>query len=345
MKKYLSMLLVALLSIICLTGCGAKKQAQQAVPQSTKKLKIVTTIFPEYDWVKNIMGDKFAQAEVTMLLNNGTDIHSYQPTIQDMVKVSDCDLFIYVGGESDQWVGKALKETKNKNMKTVNLLEILGSKVKNENDEGDEHKVEGESAGEGKTIAPKASQPARKEAKEPDKDEHVWLSLKNAEIICTAITKALSEVDQANAQVYNENGKKYIDRLKALDQEYAKALSGSQKKVFVFGDRFPFLYLFDDYGLKHYAAFAGCSAETEASFKTIRFLAGKIDALGLKHIFTVEKSDQKIAKTVIQTTTGKNQNILTLDSMQATTAQDVAAGATYLKIMQKDLAVLKEGLN
>ena len=345
MKKYLSMLLVACLAIACLTGCGAGKQASETTNKPTKKLKIVTTIFPEYDWVKNIMGDKFAQAEVTMLLSNGTDIHSYQPTIQDMMKVSDCDLFIYVGGESDQWISKALKETKNKNMQTVNLLEVLGSKVKNENDEGDEHKVEGESAGESKTIAPRASQPAHKEAKEPDKDEHVWLSLKNAQILCTAITKALCEVDPSNAGVYNANSKKYLAQLAALDQEYAKTLTGSQKKTVVFGDRFPFLYLFDDYGLKHYAAFAGCSAETEASFKTIRFLAGQIDALGLKNIFTVEKSDQKIAKTVLQTTTQKNQKILTLDSMQATTAQDVAAGATYLGIMQKDLAVLKEGLN
>jgi zinc transport system substrate-binding protein len=335
MKKYLAMILVALLAIVGLTGCGKSAPAGQN-NNDKKKFKVVTTIFPEYDWVKNIMGDKFSQAEVTLLLNNGTDMHSYQPTMQDMIKVSDCDLFIYVGGESDQWVKKALQERKNKNMQVVNLMEVLGDRVKEEAEEGHEHKV-----GEDKAIATKEPGILHKSTKEVDKDEHVWLSLRNAQLFCTAITKALSEADSANAAVYETNLKKYEEKLTALDKEYEKTIQGSQKKVLVFGDRFPFRYLIDDYGLKYYAAFAGCSAETEASFKTVRFLAGKLDALGLNNIFTLEKSDQKIAKTIIQNTQAKKQNILALDSMQSTTAKDIAGGATYLQIMTNNLAALK----
>jgi len=287
--------------------------------------------------VKNIMGDKFSQAEVTLLLNNGTDIHSYQPTIQDMMKVSDADLFIYVGGESDQWVTKALQESRNKNRQVVNLLEVLGSKVKTEEEEEN---------GQGglETSATGKSPYAHKDEKEPDKDEHVWLSLQNAQILCTAIAKSLSTVDPTNAPVYAANLKKYEEQLIALDKAYADVLEGKQQKVLIFGDRFPFRYLFDDYGLKHYAAFAGCSAETEASFKTIRFLAGKLDALGLHNIFTIEKSDQKIAKTIVKTTDKQDQKILALNSLQATTAKDIAGGATYLGIMKDNLTVLQEGL-
>ena len=337
MKKYWILILPVLLALAFFSGCGKEAAKPAANHTEVKKIKIVTTIFPEYDWVKNIMGDKFSQAEVTLLLNNGTDIHSYQPTIQDMMKVSDADLFIYVGGESDQWVTKALQESRNKNRQVVNLLEVLGSKVKTEEEEEN---------GQGglETSATGKSPYAHKDEKEPDKDEHVWLSLQNAQILCTAIAKSLSTVDPTNAPVYAANLKKYEEQLIALDKAYADVLEGKQQKVLIFGDRFPFRYLFDDYGLKHYAAFAGCSAETEASFKTIRFLAGKLDALGLHNIFTIEKSDQKIAKTIVKTTDKQDQKILALNSLQATTAKDIAGGATYLGIMKDNLTVLQEGL-
>ena len=337
MKKYWILILSVLLALAFFSGCGKGAAKPAASHTEVKKIKIVTTIFPEYDWVKNIMGDKFSQAEVTLLLNNGTDIHSYQPTIQDMMKVSDADLFIYVGGESDQWVTKALQESRNKNRQVVNLLEVLGSKVKTEEEEEN---------GQGglETSATGKSPSAHKDEKEPDKDEHVWLSLQNAQILCTAIAKSLSTVDPTNAPVYAANLKKYEEQLIALDKAYADVLEGKQQKVLIFGDRFPFRYLFDDYGLKHYAAFAGCSAETEASFKTIRFLAGKLDALGLHNIFTIEKSDQKIAKTIVKTTGKQDQKILALNSLQATTAKDIAGGATYLGIMKDNLTVLQEGL-
>ena len=246
------------------------------------------------------------------------------------MKISDCDLFIYVGGESDGWVDDALKEAVNQNMKVINLLDVLGNEVK------EEEIVEGmetEEEAEGET-----------EEEEPEFDEHVWLSVKNAKVFCQAIAEALEEIDPANSDVYVENVADYVEKLDSLDVNYQNTVEQATKKTLVFGDRFPFRYLVDDYGLNYYAAFVGCSAETEASFETIRFLAEKVDELGLKNVMTIEKSDQKIAKTIIENTKTKDQNILKLDSMQSTTSEEVINGATYLSIMEANLDVLREAL-
>ena len=179
---------------------------------------------------------------------------------------------------------------------------------------------------------------------EPEYDEHVWLSLKNAKVICDAIEKDLADLDPDNADAYAKNLEDYTGQLDALDQEYQTAVDAAPQKTLLFGDRFPFRYMVDDYGLTYYAAFVGCSAETEASFETITFLAQKVDELGLKNIMTIEKSDQKIAKTIRDNTKNKDQNILTLDSMQSTTSDDVKNGETYLSAMKSNLEVLKEAL-
>ena len=294
-----------------------------------KPLKIVTTIFPEYDWVREILGDKADHAEVTMLLDNGVDLHSYQPTADDIIKISDCDLFLYVGGESDGWVEDALKEATNQNMKVINLLDVLGEQVK------EEEVVEGMEAEEEES----------ENEDEPEYDEHVWLSLKNAETLCNAITDALEEIDPANKDAYATNAASYLEKLAALDGEYQTVADNAARKTVLFGDRFPFRYLVDDYGLSYYAAFAGCSAETEASFETISFLAGKVNELGLPCVLTIEGAQHKIAETIVQNTVKKNQSILTLDSMQSTTSTDVANGTTYLSVMESNLDVLKQALN
>ena len=294
-----------------------------------KPLKIVTTIFPEYDWVRKILGDKADHAEVTMLLDNGVDLHSYQPTADDIIKISDCDLFIYVGGESDDWVEDALKEATNKEMQVINLLNVLGEQVK------EEEVVEGMEAEEEES----------EDEDEPEYDEHVWLSLKNAETLCNAITDALETIDPANKDAYAANAASYLEKLAALDGEYQTVVDNAARKTVLFGDRFPFRYLVDDYGLSYYAAFAGCSAETEASFETISFLAGKVDELGLPCVLTIEDAQHKIAETIVQNTAEKNQSILTLDSMQSTTSTDVANGTTYLSVMESNLDVLKQALN
>ena len=262
--------------------------------------------------------------DITMLLDNGVDLHSYQPTAEDIMKVSDCDLFVYVGGESDAWVDDALKQAKNKDMQVVDLLDVLGNSAK------EEEVIEG--------MEPE------EEEEEPEYDEHVWLSVKNAEVLSKAIADALEKADPDHKDIYQENASAYSEKLKDLDAKYQEVVDGASQKTLLFGDRFPFRYLVDDYGLSYYAAFVGCSAESEASFDTISFLANKVDELGLKDIMAIENSNQKIAKTIIENTKEKNQKILTLDTMQSTTSDDVKNGTTYLSVMEKNLEVLKEAL-
>jgi len=354
MKKYISVLVAAVMasSIICACGNGNAQDASaagtsaagssagnasEAVSEAAgdSDISIVTTIFPEYDWVKNIAGENPANAEITMLLDSGVDLHSYQPTAEDIAKISTCDMFVYVGGESDEWVDDALKEATNKDMVVINLLDVLGDDIKeeevvegmeaeDEHEEGEEHEHE--------------------EGEEVEYDEHVWLSLKNAEKLCSALKDGMVSVDEANKDVYEKNTNDYIAKLEALDAEYENAVKSGSKKTILFADRFPFRYLVDDYGLDYYAAFVGCSAETEASFETITFLSKKVDELGLGSILTIEGKDKKIADTVKQSTAKKDQNILTMDSLQSTTSDDVAKGVTYISVMEGNLEVLKEAL-
>ena len=336
MKKIIALLLVLLMTAGMLAGCG--KQKDDDTTDTTDKLSIVTTIFPEYDWIRQILGDKADNADVTMLLDNGVDLHSYQPTADDIVKISDCDLFIYVGGESDGWVEDALKNATNKDMKVVNLLEVLGDKVKNE------EVVEGMQEEEHEHEDGEEHEEGEEHEHEEEADEHVWLSLKNAEVLVGTISNALQEVDPGNKDAYAANADAYVKKLSALDAEYQTAVDNAARKTVLFGDRFPFRYLVDDYGLNYYAAFVGCSAETEASFETISFLAKKVDELKLPCVLTIEGKNHKIAETIVKNTAPKSQKILTMDSMQSTTSKDVASGTTYFSVMEKNLAVLKEAL-
>ena len=316
---------------------GAGLSACSAPSLNNDKIEIVTTIFPEYDWTREILGKNPANAEVTMLLDNGIDLHSYQPTAQDLIKISDCDLFIYVGGESDEWVERALEQSTNKDMVVINLLESLGDKVK-------EEEVKEGMQGEEEHDHDHEDHDHEEEEEEVEYDEHVWLSLKNASAICETIEKGIEKIDPANASTYKENLASYKAKLNSLDTDYKAAVDASAIKTLVFGDRFPFRYMVDDYGLDYYAAFVGCSAETEASFETIVFLAGKIDELGLHSVLTIEGNDHRIAETVIANTTAKNQKILTMNSLQSTTSRDVTNGTSYLTVMTENLNTLKEAL-
>ena len=516
MKKIISALLAVLMLAGMLSGCAnpsdvptvSTTAAATAAPSQTEapaktKISVVTTIFPEYDWVREILGDKADNAEIALLLDNGVDLHSYQPTADDIIKISDGDLFVYVGGESDEWVDEALKNATNKDMKVINLLDVLKDTVKTEAakpgmqaEEGHNHgyshfddsdvqdrtlfdwdgdwqsvypylqegtldevmkrkaengsktaeeyrayyetgyktdvsqiTIDAESstmcfvkngvavkatyeykgyqiydyasgsrgvryffeATGGDADAPKFVQfsdhgigPGKAEHfhiysgndgfdalsqemdnwptyyptdmsgneikedmlehEEKEYDEHVWLSLKNAETLVGAISNALQELDPDSKDTYAANADAYVQKLSALDAEYRKAVSAGTYKTVLFGDRFPFRYLADDYGLNYYAAFAGCSAESEASFETISFLAKKVDELKLPCVLTIEGAQHKIAETIVKNTTEKNQKVLTMDSMQSTTSQDVANGTTYLSVMEKNLDVLKEAL-
>ena len=319
MKKIISFMLAVMLPVLLFCGCVNN------VKTNPDKLSVVATIFPEYDWVMNILGDTAENAEVTMLLNSGVDLHSYQPTADDIIKISTCDLFIYVGGESDEWVEDALKNAP-ETLKAINLLDVLGDSVK------EEEVVEGMEAED------------EEESDEPELDEHVWLSLKNAEILVDAIKDELVKIDADNTEAYIANASAYCDKLKNLDSQYKSAVENAKIKTVLFADRFPFRYLTDDYGLSYYAAFVGCSAEGEASFETIAFLANKTDELKLPAVITLEGTNHKIAETVISTSKNKTAQILTMDSMQSVTSDDVKNGANYLSIMEKNLETLKTAI-
>ena len=335
MKKLISILAAAAMMAGCLCGCNAAQKAN-----TSDKMKIVTTIFPEYDWVNNILGAKASNAEVTMLLDNGVDLHSFQPTAADILKISECDLFIYVGGESDEWVEDVLKEATNKDMIAINLLEVLGDKVVEEEIVEGMQADEDEHEHEHEDIA-KTHEHHHDEA---EYDEHVWLSLRNSAILVNSISEAIQKIDPANAETYKANAASYIEKRNALDADYQSAVSAASKNTILFGDRFPFRYLVDDYNLEYYAAFVGCSAESEASFETIVFLAGKVDELSLPAVLTIEGKDHSIAQTIVENTAAKDQKILTMDSMQSTTSEDIKNGASYLSIMESNLSVLKEAL-
>ena len=337
MKRMITLFLVLAMAVGLLAGCG---QQNEPTTSDETTLSVVTTIFPEYDWVREILGDKADNAEVTMLLDNGVDLHSYQPTADDIIKISDCDLFIYVGGESDGWVEDALKEATNKDMKVINLLEVLGDSVK------EEETVEGmqEEDHDYEDADEHDDAEEHDHEEEAEYDEHVWLSLRNAETLCDAISSALQQIDPDNKDAYAANTSAYIKKLSAIDADYQATVDAATYKTVLFGDRFPVRYMVDDYGLSYYAAFVGCSAETEASFETISFLAGKVDELNLPCVLTIEGAQHKIAETIVENTSTKNQAILTMDSMQATTSEDVKNGATYLSIMEQNLSLLKEAL-
>lgn len=309
MRK-ISAFFFALFVLCSFAGCSAPTE-------DSGKLKIVCTIFPAYDWTREVLGEKAEYAELTMLLASGVDMHSFQPTAADMVKIADCDLLVYVGGESDAWIGDFLKTNDIKH--TVNMLEVLGEGVKTE------EITEGMEAEEG----------------EPEADEHVWLSLRNACALVGEIAQKAGEADPQNAQVYADNAQSYCERLSELDEKYAEAAQKLSGKALLFGDRFPFRYLADDYGLAYYAAFPGCSAETEASFETVIFLAEKADELGLPYILQTESPQGNIAEAIIASTSGK-PGILTLHSMQSVTLSEAENGTSYLSIAESNLRVLEE---
>ena len=350
MKKIIWIIVAVMVMTGSLSACSNKTENNN----DTKKIQIVTTIFPEYDWVKNITGDKADQIDLTLLADNGVDLHSYQPSIDDILKISSCDMFIYVGGESDKWVDDALAQATNKDMIVINLLDVLGDKVKNEeivegmeheHEHDHEHEDDDHDHDEDHDDDHHDHDEDHDHEHEEELDEHVWLSLKNAMLICDKITESLKAIDPSNSDHYQDNANGYKGKLSILDAEYNAAVKEASVKTLLFGDRFPFRYMTDDYGLSYYAAFTGCSAETEASFETVIFLAEKVDELGLKSILTIEGSDKKIAETIKNSTNTKDQKILTLNSMQGITSKDIEGGVTYLSVMTDNLNILKDALN
>ena len=326
MKNRYSILKISfiILCLICLTACRSPNREEE---EKDGKLTILTTIFPEYDWVRNIAGEDQDFCDVSMLLDQGVDMHSYQPSADDILKIGSSDIFIYVGGESDAWVTDTLNNIKDKKTRVINLLEILGDTAKEE-----------------ETVEGMQSEETEEEQAAPARDEHVWLSLRNAAALTDRICQVMSEADPEHSAVYQENASAYIGELDRLDKEYQDTVSAARIRTLLFGDRFPFRYMTEDYGLEYYAAFPGCSAETEASFETITFLAEKTDELSLNAVLTIEGTDHRMAETIVSNTKTGDQKILTLNSMQSVSGEDIDRGADYLTIMKENLAVLKEAL-
>ena len=351
MKKYIGIGLGILMVMMMVLGCAKKESTGSSEAESgssvtesssvaeskseeTKKLSIVTTIFPAYDWVKQVVGDN-KNVEISFLIDKGVDLHSYQASAADIAKITDSDLFVYVGGESDDWAEDIIKE--NPNLKYINMVDSIGEAalaeelVEGMQDE-EEHDNESEEH---------ANEEGEHEEGEEEIDEHVWLSIKNAETIVSAIEAKLAEIDPDNKAEYEKNANDYLAKLDELDKEYKDTLSSIQNKTIIVGDRFPFRYLVNEYGIKYYAAFKGCDAGSEASFETVKFLANKMDELNMTDIFIIDGSKGDLAKTIVDNTKDKNAKVLVLDSMQSTKSSD---NASYLDIMKKNLEVLKEVL-
>ncbi|MDO4796456.1 MAG: metal ABC transporter substrate-binding protein [Coriobacteriales bacterium] len=328
-RPWYAVLAALALCALVLAGCAGKNASDDV------KTKIVCTTFPAYDWTMQVLGNEADQYEVTYLLGSGVDLHSYQPTVADMARVSNADLFVYVGGESDAWAQDAIVSARNPNLHALSLLEVVGDSAV------EEEEVEGMEAPRGEH---EHEEEGEEEDEAPELDEHVWLSLRHAQTITRAIADELADIDPANADAFAANAQAYCNELAQLDERYTQAIDAAPHDTLVFADRFPFRYLTDDYGLSYYAAFAGCSAETEASFNTVMFLANKLDELGLDNVLVIDGSNQRMAQTVIRSTRDKDQHILVLDSLQSTKDKDIQAGKTYLHTMEDNLHVLTNAL-
>ncbi len=324
-KKIFTIIASAVIATGILSGCGS-----ETIIKNKEKLSVVCTIFPEYDWTREILGNHAEDTEITYLLDNGIDLHNFQPSANDMIKISECDMFIYVGGESDGWVDDALSTANNKNMQVINLMEVMGNSAK------EEEIKEG--------MMPEDEEESEEAVEEPEYDEHFWTSLRNAELFCIKISDSLCVLDPENADDYKKNLDDYTNKLDNLDKKFEKMITNAPVKTLIFGDRFPFRYFVEDYGLDYYAAFVGCSAETEASFETISFLAGKMDELNADTIYAIENSDKSIAESIIQNTKRKDQSIAELNSMQSVTSEMISDGTTYLGLMEQNYIVLEETL-
>jgi len=352
------------LFIACNTD-SEKKNLEQAA--NGKKISVVATIYPQYAWLKEILGKQADSLNLTLLIKNGMDLHSYKPSAADIATIAKADMIVYVGGESDEWIEKALEATPNEKRVQVNLLAALGDRVKaeevvegmqaedehehhhehaeeHEHEEHHEHAEEHEHEEHHEHAEEHEHHEHEAHAEEVENDEHVWLSLKNAEILVKALTQALAKLDNAHEAEYLANANAYIAKISELDEAYRVMVAGATHKTILFGDRFPFRYLVDDYGIKYYAAFVGCSAESEASFETVAFLANKMDSLALPAIFTIDGGNGKIAQAVLAASKkSKAAEVLTINSMQSVKTSQMDS-TSYLDIMRENLEVIKKAL-
>ncbi len=309
-KKIIS--LITAITAMTVVLCSCENQ-----PVKSDGLSIVCTAFPQYDFAKNILG---SDEGLTLLLDGKEDFHSYEPNASDIIAISSADLLVCIGNDSEKWIEKTVAAASSDSLRifaitdAVNVLE--------------EETVEG-------------MQADGRDEHESELDEHVWLSLRNAVKITERLCEEICAVDSENADKYRINAAEYIEKLNSLDEEYTSVMSNAVRKTVIVADRFPFRYLTEDYGLEYYAAFSGCSAETEASFETMATLINKTKENEVPYIFIIDGSDGSIAKAVEKAT---DAGILVLDSCQSVGADEIENGKNYLDAMRNNLSALKEAL-
>lgn len=336
MKKFFCFLLSLMMVAAMLTGCGnpsastsSDASKSTATPTATndknddKKASIVCTNFAEYDFARQIAGDK---ADVKLLLKPGAEVHTYEPTPQDMITIQNCNMFIYVGGDSDEWVSKVLDSMDKKNMTMIKMMDCV-KLVEETLSEGMEAEKEEESDGE---------------EEGPEMDEHVWTSPANAIKIVQNISDKLCKIDEKNADTYKSNTTAYTEKLQKLDDEFKDVVANGKRKEIIVGDRFPFRYFCEEFGLKYYAAFPGCSTDTEASPATIAFLIDKVKQDSIPVVFHIELSNAQMCKSISDATGAKSE---LLNAIHNVSADDFKAGVTYIDLMEHNVKVLKEALN
>jgi len=299
-------ILLATLLLLALASC------HKATVPATNRLNVVTTIFPAYDFVRQVAGD---EADVTLLLPLGSESHSFEPTPQDIIRLRQCDVFIYVGGSSDAWVDKILGSMDTSNMKIISLIDLVEPISEVHHEGTDSH--------------------------EDEYDEHVWTSPKNALRMVAHIKEVLCSVDPENAQTYEQNAATYGAKLENLDRSFQEVVDKAARKTLVFGGRFPFLYFARDYGLTCYSAFPGCATEESASAATLKRLIDTVRAEKLPVVLHLEFSNQKLESAISEET---GAQVRLFHSCHNISREDFRNGVGYLELMRGNLDVLKEAL-
>lgn len=320
MKRLLSLLLAGVLLLGALCGCSAPAKQEEG-------LSVVATIFPQYDFARQVMG---SSDDLTMLLRPGQEVHSYEPTPQDIIAIQNCDLFIYVGGESDAWIEDVLEGMDTSHMVILSLMDLVDPLEEDtdsvlENPEEHSHE-DGEAT----------------HLHQEEYDEHVWTSPKNAMLITQAICDALCDIDPSNAQTYRQNTADYLEQLEGLDQDFREVISNAGRDTLIFGDRFPLLYFVREYGLNYYAAFPGCASETEPSAATVARLIDLVREEQVPVVYQIELSNGNIARSIADSSGAKVETFYTCHNI---TRDDFNAGETYLSLMKRNVNSLKEALN
>ena len=334
MKKSI---LISIFLVLFVVSCNSKSNNTDANKENNK-IKVVTTIFPIYDFARNILLDN---SSLKMIIRPGIEIHSFNASPSDIIDIQNADVFIYIGGESEEWAQNVISsmDTDTNGKKIIKLIDYVNA-LDEEIVEGMEHDEEHNHDEE--LNHEEHDNISEMHTHEGVYDEHIWTSPKNAVLMVNAISKAMSEIDPNNADVYKANADKYNSELYTLDNDFRDTINSSKRKDIVFGDRFPFRYLADEYGLNYRAPFNGCSSQSDVSPKTLTYLIGYIKDNNIPYLYYIELSNEKIANTIIEQTGAAK---LKLHSAQSITKKEFDDGASYLSIMRDNLESLKKGLN